>query len=128
MQFQHRNEGDAHLVQRAAGSDSAEIAAEIAAGTAEFFTLGALHIVTRAEITTRGRELVIVCIEGADIIKPIRLLVKVARELGYQFLRYHPATKGRGAATARIAQCKATWIEEPQAAYYIVDLRGDNGQ
>lgn len=130
MQFLKRNAEDIHIVARAAGPDVDTLRQEVEKGVSELFTLGDLHILTRSEITTRGRELVIVCTEGTNIVRPIRYLVNTIARLGYEFIRFHPTTKGRGKATIRIAATgyPVKWIEEPGAAYYVADLRGHDGQ
>jgi hypothetical protein len=120
MFFQKRNVNDIHLIKSAARGDSQEIAAEIALGGAEFFTLGNCHFVTRTEQTPRGKELVIVCAQGKTLRPPLRKIINLAVAQQYDSLRWHPATKRSGAALARIGGLISQWFDD---GFYTTDLR-----
>ena len=120
MCFHRRSAADVNLIDRAARGDLLEIQQEIESGGAEFFSLGQCHFVTRAEQTTRGRELVIVCAQGQDLRPPLKRIIGEAIRQKFDCLRYHPATKTSGLALARMAGRPVTWFSE---GYYITDLR-----
>jgi hypothetical protein len=125
MEFLKRNAADIHLISKAARGDSLPIQREISLGEVEFFSLGLCHFVTRTEHTIRGKELVIVCAQGRNLVAPLQFIINRATSQNYQSIRYHPATKASGKALARMGGRAVSWFN---AGYYITDLRGHHGQ
>lgn len=124
MQYQRLSAADIDRVAVAACGDDATLSAEINAGIAEFFELGGCAFVVRAEQTTRGKEIVICCVEGKGLRAAIRRLVADARQMGFEYLRYHPTSIRSGYATARMAGESVTPVVEPDTFYMILNLRG----
>lgn len=125
MRYQPRSADYLHiLVRRSVGNDAALLRSQIQRKKAEFFSLDNCHFVTRSEITTRGKELVICCAEGKGLKGPVRALIANAKKLGFEFLRYHPKSRAAGLAMARVAGVKVSEVTEPNAYYMLTDLRG----
>lgn len=76
----------------AAGDDLTGILDEIRQGIAEAWRVdeGAAWLVTRIE----GRELVVVCFEGRDLLRLTRDLFTVARQQGLETIRAHAKHRG----------------------------------
>ena len=124
MRFQARNANFVPLlVRRSAGQDATLLRDQVKRKKAEFFSLDNCHFITRSEITTRGKELVICCAEGKALKAPARALVNNAKKLGFDFIRYHPKSRAAGLAMARIAGVNVTEITEHNAFYMLTDLR-----
>ena len=123
MRLVRRSAEQIALVSKAAGTDAAEIAAEVADGLAEFFSLGSCHFVLRHEVTTRGKELVVVCAEGKQLRSPLRAIIAKARAMGFDCIRYHPKNQLAGLALARIAGVSVRLYQEAETHYYICFLR-----
>ena len=121
MRYQKRSVNDSHLIKAAAFGDLPEIEQEIKSGACELFSLGACHFVVRCENTSRGKELVIVCAQGQNLIKPIAKIIQDAISQQFDCIRFHPATKRRGAALLKMASQQGKWLENQ---YYIVNLKG----
>lgn len=128
MRFRARSANELFLVRKSTGNDAAILRHQIKTGKAEFFSLDNCHFVTRAEITSRGHELVICCAEGNGLAKAGRLLMQNARKLGFEFARYHPKTPKAGRAMARMIGEQAAPVQEQNAYYLLIDLRGQHGR
>lgn len=125
MRFQARSANLLHILMRhSCGDDAALLRNQIKRKKAEFFSLDNCHFVTRSEITTRGKELVICCAEGKELKGPVRALISKAKALGFEYLRYHPKSRAAGLAMARMAGIKVTEVTEQSAYYMLTDLRG----
>lgn len=128
MRCQQRSANELFLVKKSVGNDAAILRHQIKKRIAEFFSLDRCHYVTRAEITTRGKELVICCAEGKGLKDTVRALIANAAKLGFDYVRYHPKTARAGAAMARIAGETVTVVQEQNAYYLLIDLRGRYGR
>lgn len=125
MRYQQNAASDVtKLLPRAVRGAALELQDEVERGICEFFSLGECHLLTRAEYTTRGHELVVCCAEGAGLPVAIAALVNAAKAQGFEFMRYHPKNTRSGLALARLAKVDAQPIDD----YMIIDLRGRNGR
>jgi hypothetical protein len=126
MRLLKRSKTDIDLIKRASRGALFDVQQEVETNEAEFFSLGPCHFVVRSEQTIRGKELVIICMEGKDMFPAMKTLIKNAINQGFDCIRYHPATKKSGKALARIMSVDVTWNSSEQ--YYISYLGASNGQ
>lgn len=104
------------------GNDADALQAEISAGLCDFFTLGGTHYVVRGEITSRGKEFVICCAEGAGLKRSVKALISHAKHVNFDFIRYHPKTDRAGRAFLKMANMTGARVDEPGKFYYLVRL------
>jgi hypothetical protein len=90
-------------IARAAGGDLVEILEEIRQGNAEGLCIngGEAWMVTRIERTAQGRELVVMCLEGAGLDQLAPQIADLGRRLKVNSLRAHSARPGMGRMLAR---------------------------
>ena len=126
MRLLKRSNADIELIKRASRGALFDIQKEVETNEAEFFSIGPCHFVVRSEQTVRGKELVIVCMEGERMFPAMQVMIKNAVRQGFDCIRYHPATKRSGKALARIMSVNVHWNSSEQ--YYISYLGAKNGQ
>lgn len=90
-------------IARAAGDDLPEILNEIRQGIAEAWKVdgGTAWMVTRIERHDGGRELVVVCLEGAGLDHLAPQIIEQARIGGIASIRVHSSRPGMGRMLAR---------------------------
>lgn len=90
-------------IARAAGADLQEILVEIRQGRAEAWKVdgGMAWMVTRIERHATGRELVVMCLEGAGLHTLVPQIIERARGYGMTGIRAHSSRPGMGRMLAR---------------------------
>lgn len=75
--------------------DAPAIKAEVNNGTAELMSWGdEFFTVTRSEKTSRGVEMVLIAAAGKNAVKWCTQIEQVAKNAGYNSIRYHTQHKG----------------------------------
>ena len=83
------------ILDAALRDDAVVIKAEVTNGTAELMSWGnEFFTVTRSEETSRGLEMVLIAAAGKNAVKWCTQIEQVAKQAGYQSIRYHTQHKG----------------------------------